>query len=246
MARGPFLTARWENLVLLNYACPPGLLEPWLPPGTTLDTWDRGPLVSLVGFLFRGTRVRGFAIPFHRTFEEVNLRFYVRRETQEGAVRRGVVFIRELVPRRAIAAVARWAYNEPYLAVPMSHRVTLGASRGGAAAYSWMHRGDAFSLSADVEGPARMPDAGSEAEFITVHHWGYTRRRDGGTLEYHVEHPRWLVWGTSTASFSGPAGRLYGPRLGEILAGPFRSAFVALGSEVTVHAGHRLRGQEAA
>ena len=125
----PFLTARWESLLLLNYECPASLLEPLVPKGTTLDPWPGTPLISLVGFMFRDTRVRGIALPGHRTFEEVNLRFYVRRETPDGEVRRAVVFIRELVPRRIIATVARVLYNEPYLAVPMSHRLDLDPAR---------------------------------------------------------------------------------------------------------------------
>ena len=104
---GPFLTARWEDLVLLNYRCPPEWLAPLVPRGTELDPWKGDTLISLVGFLFRNTRVLGLRIPFHHTFEEVNLRFYVRRTMPDGEVRRAVVFIRELVPRVAIATLAR-------------------------------------------------------------------------------------------------------------------------------------------
>jgi uncharacterized protein YqjF (DUF2071 family) len=117
----PFLTARWESLVLLNYSCAPKLLEALIPAGTQLDTWNGQTLISLVGFLFDKTRLRGIPIPFHQMFEEVNLRFYVRRVVSDAPPRRAVVFVRELVPRAAIAAVARWVYNEPYLAVPMNH-----------------------------------------------------------------------------------------------------------------------------
>src|SRR6188474_1200737 len=112
----PFLTARWEDLVLLNYSCPVEILEPLVPAGTVLDLWDGDALVSLVGFMFKDTRVLGLAIPFHRTFEEVNLRFYVRRIGTDGEIRRAVVFVRELVPRQAIATIARRMYNEPYVA----------------------------------------------------------------------------------------------------------------------------------
>ncbi len=119
-----FLTARWQSLVLLNYRCPAELLRPLVPAGTELDDWHGVPLVSLVGFRFLDTRVRGLGIPGHRSFEEVNLRFYVRREASDG-VRRGVVFIRELVPRSLVAAAARFLYNEPYQALPMVHDVDL-------------------------------------------------------------------------------------------------------------------------
>lgn len=234
----PFLTARWENLVLLNYACPRALLEPLAPAGTELDSWDGHTLISLVGFLFVDTRLLGVPVPFHRRFEEVNLRFYVRRSAPDP--RRAVVFIRELVPRRAIAAIARVVYNEPYIALPMRHRSSLTPT-GGEISYGWRHRGADFELGARVVGAAGPLPVSSEAEFITEHYWGYTRQRDGGTLEYQVEHPPWRVWTAADSWFSGDAGSLYGPDFGALLSSPPRSAFVAVGSPVVVHHGRRLQ-----
>lgn len=239
----PFLTARWKDLVFLNYACPRHVLEPRVPAGTELDAWGGHHLLSLVGFRFLDTRVRGLAIPGHRHFEEVNLRFYVRRRTPGGEVRRAVVFIRELVPRRAVAAVARLLYGEPYRAVPMSHRVDLDPERGGSAAYSWIWRGTEHRIGARVHGPPTPLEPQTEAEFVTEHYWGYTSRRDGSTLEYRVDHPPWRVWDASEAEYEGPGmPELYGPALSRILLGEPRSAFVAEGSEVAVHSGIRLEG----
>jgi uncharacterized protein YqjF (DUF2071 family) len=238
--RRPFLTAFWGPLVLLNYRCPAALLAPLVPAGTELDAWQGDTLVSLVGFLFGDTRLLGVPIPFHRTFDEVNLRFYVRRMAEDGEFRRAVVFVRELVPRWAIASIARWVYNEPYLAVPMSHRIALDPSVGGTVEYAWRHDGRSFTLSAHVHGAASELVPGSSAAFITEHYWGYTRQRDGGTLEYQVEHPPWRVWEARAAAFTGEASRLYGPAFAEVLARPPQSAFVAVGSPVAVHNGVRL------
>jgi uncharacterized protein YqjF (DUF2071 family) len=237
--RRAFLTARWEDLVILNFEVPPAALATLVPRGTELDLWDGHALVSLVGFLFADTRVRGLSIPGHREFEEVNLRFYVRRRMDAEPDRRAVVFIRELVPRYAIAAIARILYNEPYVSVPMSHRTRVD-SDGGSLDYAWRYGGNEFSLDASVDGSAQIMAPGSEAEFITEHYWGYTRQRDGGTLEYEVEHPRWRVWSAPRVTFRGPAATLYGTVFGEILMGPPRSAFVADGSRVTVYAGQRI------
>jgi uncharacterized protein YqjF (DUF2071 family) len=120
--RKPFLTAEWRWLAMLNYSVAPDVLEPFVPKGTVLDTFQGTAYVSMVGFLFLNTRVRGLSIPWHRDFEEVNLRFYVRRQAEEGW-RRGVVFIKEIVPRLAIAAVARVFYNENYVALSMRHKL---------------------------------------------------------------------------------------------------------------------------
>jgi uncharacterized protein YqjF (DUF2071 family) len=235
----PFLTARWEHLVLLNYAVPPALLAPLVPRGTELDAWQGTTLVSLVGFLFRETRVGGFAVPAHRTFPEVNLRFYVCRLDGTGAPRRAVVFIRELVPRLVIALIARWRYNEPYTRVPLTHAIALDET-GGSIRYRWRYRKHAFGLEAVVDGPPRPLEPGSEAEFIAEHYFGYTRQRDGRTLEYQVEHPPWRIWTPTTARFEGPATLLYGQAFGDVLSGSPRSVYVAEGSAVTVHVGHLL------
>lgn len=236
----PFLTARWESLLLLNYECPQELLAPLVPEGTMLDVWDGVPLVSLVGFMFRETRVRGIAFPWHRTFEEVNLRFYVLRQTPEGELRRAVVFIKELVPRHVIASVARIVYNEPYLRVPMSHDVSLDPATGGAVEYGWHFEGKAFVMRGIAEGPAVQSEPSSEAEFITEHYWGYTRQRDGGTLEYRVDHPRWPIWKLRDSSFVGDSSALYGAAFANVLGGAPRSSFLAVGSEVAVYSGRRL------
>ena len=128
---------------MLNYRVDPALLHSRVPAGTVLETWQGEAYLSVVGFLFRRTRVLGFAIPWHQDFEEVNLRFYVRREMPSGEVRRGVTFIREIVPRRAIATIARLAYNEPYLALPMRHhlgQVTDPERAPGHVEFGWRQR----------------------------------------------------------------------------------------------------------
>jgi len=233
-----FLTARWENLVLLNFDCPGELLKPLVPAGTELDPWQGTHLISLVGFRFVDTRLRGIPIPWHRSFEEVNLRFYVRRRVAGGPDRRAVVFIRELVPRAAIAWVARRLYNEPYATAPMAHDVAVSPEEGGALEYTWSHEGATHRMSAQVSGPASSLEGGSEAEFVTEHYWGYTRQRDGSTLEYRVDHPRWRAWVAGKARYQSPeVPTLYGPAFTDVLRRSHRSAFVAVGSEVVVYDG---------
>ena len=120
----PFLTANWRYLAMLNYTVDPGLLTPLIPLATEIDFENGDTFLSVVGFLFLDTRLLGLQIPLHRDFEEVNLRFCVRRKSAD-TWRRGVVFIRELVPRHAIALIARACYGENYLAVPMKHESNM-------------------------------------------------------------------------------------------------------------------------
>jgi uncharacterized protein YqjF (DUF2071 family) len=235
----PFLQAEWRDLVMLNYEIPAHVLASLVPAGVEMDRWRGTLYASVVGFLFRDTRVLGVAIPWHRTFEEVNLRFYVRREV-DGEVRRGVVFVRELVPRRAIAIVARLLYNEPYRALAMQHRIE--SDRGAVSReYRWRATSGWSSVSARTTGAPRALQTGSEEEFITAHYWGYTRQRDGGTVEYRVQHPRWNVWSATDARLDGDLHAVYGPEFAQALSGPPRSAFVADGSPVTVFAPRRIR-----
>jgi len=220
---------------MLNYEVDAAMLRPLVPRGTELDLWEGRALASVVGFRFLRTRLLGVPVPFHRDFEEVNLRFYVRRVTPNGDARRGVVFVRELVPRAAIAYTARAVYNEPYLALPMrsSAPVSPGDSPGRIS-YEWRMKSRWESVSAAAAGAASIPSPSSEAAFITEHYWGYTRQRDGGTVEYEVAHPPWRVWEGKAPALVADLPALYGASFAAPLALPPRSSYIAEGSEVTV------------
>ena len=234
-----FLSAEWRDLVMLNYEVDPRLLEAYVPPGTRLDGFGGRVFLSLVGFRFLNTKLFGFAaVPFHVNFDEVNLRFYVRRATN-GEIRRGVVFIREIVPRLAIALLARIAYGEKYSCHPIRHRVNL-APTGGSARYEWQVDQAWCELEAQVFGAPSEPAEGSLEQFITEHYWGYSARRDH-CLEYQVAHAAWRVWTCRAAHFRGDADSLYGPQFGAILRRPPDSAFLADGSPVLVLRGNRLQ-----
>ncbi|HVT02307.1 MAG TPA: DUF2071 domain-containing protein [Thermoanaerobaculia bacterium] len=236
-----FLTAEWRNLLMLNYEVDPSVLRPLVPRGTELDSWDGRVLFSVVGFHFLGTRVMGLPIPFHRDFEEINLRFYVRREAKDGW-RRGVVFVKEIVPRFFVAAVARWLYNENYVACPMSARVRFPESgNDGSVEYSWTSGARRNALGAEFQGTPRLPAAGSEEEFITEHYWGYVSQRDGSAVEYEVRHPQWRVWRAATAKLDCDVKGFYGEQYQHALSGGPSSAFVAEGSAIEVFRGMRIQ-----
>ena len=229
-----FLTAEWKNLVMFNYAVEPSLLQRFVPAGTELDTFDGRTYLSLVGFEFNQTRLSGIAVPFHQSFEEVNLRFYVRR-----ASRRGVAFIREVVPKPAVAAVARFAFGENYCCAPMAHRIEMH-SDGVEAEFSWGSGPDRCSMRVITNPRSFLPPEGSLSQFITEHYWGYAAQSDDGCLEYEVQHPRWSVWEANAAEFSGNAARFYGSELGRTLLRFPDSAFLAEGSSVTVFKGAKI------
>ena len=226
---------------MLNYAVEPSVLRSYVPAGTELDLWNGIAFVSVVGFLFANTRLLHVPVPGHRNFEEVNLRFYVRR-TVDGEVRRGVTFIREIVPRAAIAFVARHAYNEPYLALPMRHEYGDVAQNGAPSTveYGWRYSDRWTNMSVLPVGLGVPAVGGSQEEFITEHYWGYTRQRDGSTFEYRVTHAPWRIWSVDDAQLIGDLAPLYGAEFARILKDSPTSAFLADGSPVDVHAPTRL------
>lgn len=215
---------------MVNYVVDPGLVQPFVPLGTELDQWNGKTFVSLVALRFRKTRLMGLPVPLHRDFEELNLRFYVRREGGPD-LRRGVVFIQEIVPRHAITTVARWMYNEPYRTLPM--RSEVRATPPPSARYEWQLDGSWHGCAATGKGPGAVPAPGTEEAFITEHYFGYTRQRDGGTVEYRVEHRRWTVW-QADVQLDADLAALYGKEWGAALQRP-SSTFIADGAPVAVY-----------
>lgn len=231
----PFLRAYWRDLVMINWAIPPERVEPWVPPGCEVDRFQGRTFASLVVFQFRDTRVLGIPVPGHIHFEEVNLRLYVRHTTDDGELRRGVVFVRELVPRRMIAWVARTLYGEPYDYMPMSHRRDVQADGRMNLAYRWGDHGVELVAGATLHDLTE----GSEAHFIAEHYWGYTAT-SSGTREYQVRHPAWRWRDIETITRRFDLAKLYGDEWGDLQAAEPSSQFVAEGSEVEVAPWGRL------
>ncbi len=234
-----FLSTEWRDLLMLNYEIDPALLHPFVPRGTELDSFEGKTYVSLVGLRFARTKLFDLiSVPFHSDFDEVNLRIYVRR--REGSeIRRGVMFIREIVSLPAVTFLARMAYAENYRTLPLRHSINLTNS-GGSIEYSWELKHQRFRFHGQTEGSPSLAASGSLEQFISEHYWGYSRRRDGGSLEYHVAHEPWRIWHASSVSFQGDGTALYGSDFGSVLSRPPRSAFIADGSPVLVYAACRI------
>ena len=233
-----FLSAKWLDLLMLNWEVDPALLLPRVPAGTQLDTFGGKAYASIVAFRFESTRVLGFPPPFHRNFEEVNLRFYVSR-TVDSETRRGVVFVKEIVPKPIIAFTARALYNEPYVHTPMRHRIDRGA-KTTLVRYEWDLNGTADSVSAEFSNTLSALVDGSRERFIAEHYWGYTRQRDGGTVEYRVSHPSWEYAPVRNVKLSCRIGEWYGSDFAAAMSSAPDFCFYCSGSAVTVDAATRI------
>lgn len=235
--RRTFLRAEWRKLVLANYRVERKILEPYLPAKTELDTWNDICYLSLVGFMFKNTRLKGIAIPFHSDFEEVNLRFYVRHQ-DAGIWKRGVVFIKEFVPRVTLTWMANTFYRERYETLPMSHSWTVSGD-SLTVEYKWKKgRWNALKIVSDRD-PGIIPE-GSEEEFITEHYWGYTRISNERTSEYEVGHPKWKVYRTKDFLVDVDFGDLYGHDFRFLNSEKPESVFLAEGSEIEVMEGKEI------
>lgn len=227
-----FLTAAWKHLIMANYSVDPQVLQYYIPPNTELDQYNGASYVSLVGFVFDDLRLKGWRIPFHTRFPEVNLRFYVRYKEQ-GQWKRGVVFISEIVPKPAITWVANTIYKEHYSTMPVrqdfrqeADQLTVG--------YSWQKKGETYRLQVEADPVAvPLPDNSFE-EFITEHFWGYSKGPAGKTVEYQVAHPRWNIFPVRQLELSCDFEQLYGKAFAFLNQQKPLSVFLAEGSPVKI------------
>lgn len=227
-----FLKAEWRKLALANYIIDKKLLAKYLPVGTEIDLWKGNCYVSLVGFMFVNTKLLGFKIPFHTNFEEVNLRFYVKR-FDKGEWKRGVVFIKEIVPKAALTFVANTVYNENYETMPMEHNWSKD-NNNRIVQYKWEKSGkwNEIKIIASLEKFEIEPN--SETEFITEHYWGYAKVNDRKSNEYEVTHPKWQVYKVKNYEIKVDFGNVYGKEFELFNTISPNSVMLAEGSEITV------------
>jgi uncharacterized protein len=232
-----FLTAEWRKLILANYAVDPKILQPYLPAHTELDLWNNVCYVSIVGFMFLNTKLKGIPIPFHRNFEEANLRFYVKHQHGYES-RRGAVFIKEIVPKPMISFVANTIYKEHYETMRMNH-IWDEKKDSWFVKYAW--KKENWNSIAVETGKKRLPILPqTEAEFITEHYWGYTKLNDTKTSEYGVEHPRWEMYETKKYTIDIDFELHYGSDFAFLKNEKPISVFMAEGSAIAVKSGRTI------
>ncbi|SRX73410.1 YqjF family protein [Aequorivita antarctica] len=227
-----FLKAEWRKLAIANYVINPVTLSNYLPAGTELDLWEGKCYVSLVGFMFLNTKLIGIKIPFHVNFEEVNLRFYVKR-FENGTWKRGVVFIKEIVPKPALTLVANTIYKENYETLPMLHKWEENDS-DRIVAYQWKKnkQWQSFKIISDIE-LSEIPE-NSETEFITEHYWGYAKVNEKITNEYEVTHSKWRQYKVKSSEIKVDFGVVYGNDFDFLNNLKPESVMLTEGSEITV------------
>jgi len=228
-----FLTARWENLIIVTYKIHPDKLQPYMPPGLQPDTINGGAFVSLVAFDFADTKVKGIKIPFNVNFPEINLRFYVKNKEK-----RGVVFIREFVPKIFIPLIANTLYNENYKYIPMESNVISNGTLKLNHTIEFNNKD--YTINAEAENNPFTPSENSTEHFLKEHEWGFGKTKKNETIMYRVKHPVWEVYPIINFEHTFDFAEIYGIEW-KFLKGikPYNITF-AKGSAVKVYEGEVL------
>ena len=238
-SRKIFLSAQWQYLAMLNYIIPKEILIPHLPPQTELDLYNGEAMASIVGFLFKNTKVLGVKWPLHTHFEEVNLRFYIKHfdGTQW---KRGVAFISEIVPKPIISLMANKLYNEPYQTMKMNHNIHQDKNTI-TAEYQWKSKTQWNTLKVTAQNKPTLILPNTPEDFIFEHYWGYNKLKNDTTIEYAVEHPRWEVYPVQYYNLDCNIKEIYGPTFTPYLTTNPTSVFLAKGSEIIVRKPTKLK-----
>jgi uncharacterized protein len=226
----PFLTARWENLLVVTYGVPDAALAGHLPRALSIDHLGGQARVSFVAFDFARTRVYGLAIPGQVNFPEINLRFYVKAGDD-----RGIVFLREFVPRRAVVLAARIRYNEPYFRIPMRSDVRPVAGKPGRLRVRHVFGDRLSSVTAEVAASGTPPEKGSDGRWLTHQAFGFGQTRRGGLRRYRVEHELWPLHEVHSLDLDVDFAGLYGEEWSFLAQATPSHVTFAAGSDIAVH-----------
>ena len=228
-----FLNAQWKNLALFNFEIDAKILEQYIPKGTEIDVWNGKCYISLVGFRFENVKLLGIKVPFHINFEEINLRFYVKR-FENGEWKRGVVFIKEIVPKPALSFIANSVYKEHYETLPLKYSITENKKEKVDFVYQWKTEKKWNTILVETEKNPIEIEINSEAEFITEHYFGYTKVNNEKTFEYEVKHPRWKQYQVTNHYLDVDFKRTYGNDFEFLNHQKPISVMLAAGSEISV------------
>ena len=235
-----FLTASWKKLCFVNYAIDPAILEPYVPAHTELDFFEGKCYVSLVGFLFDDVKLKGITIPFHKRFEEVNLRFYVKH-FDGSQWKRGTVFISEIVEKPAIAWVANTLYNEKYSVHKMHYKHDL-TEEENFISYG-LDLEENWQLIQVATSPEPEPyEQGSITQFITEHFWGYSYKTPTTSWEYEVRHPLWKSYKILDHEIVFDFAKLYGDDFQDLTTAQPDSIQCMDGSAISIEGKKLIKG----
>ena len=227
-----FLRANWENLIMANYEIEPSTLAPYLPKGVELDFHNNKTYVSLVGFMFKNTRLFGLPIPFFGSFEEINLRFYVKK-IENRKIKKGVVFINETVPFKIVALLANKLYKEHYISIPTKNSIDITENKD--IKFEWKINDRWNSLAVKSDTNKYKIEQGTIEEFIFERYFGFTKLSDISSQEYKIHHPKWMTHKILNSKIDCDFKSMYGDSFSILNNQTPDSILLAEGSQVSVN-----------
>lgn len=227
-----FLTANWQNIIMANYEVPPEVLMKYLPKGIELDLFENKAFVSLVGFMFSNTRIFKIPIPKLGTFEEINLRFYVKQKIGNKTYK-GVVFINESIPYKLVAWIANKLYKEHYVTMPTKHQWELNESNKKIS-YQWLKNKKWNSMQVHATNQAQNMIPGSFEHFIFEHYLGFTKVNESITEKYAIFHPSWLINEVTNSTISCNFEDNYGNDFAFLNEQKPSAVFLTEGSDISI------------
>lgn len=227
-----FLRANWENLIMANYEIEPSTLAPYLPKGVELDFYNNKTYVSLVGFMFKNTRLFGLPIPFFGSFEEINLRFYVKK-IENRKIKKGVVFINETVPFKIVALLANKLYKEHYISIPTKNSIDITENKDIKFEWKINNRWNSLAVKSDTN--KYKIEQGTIEEFIFERYFGFTKLSASSTQEYKIHHPKWMTHKILNSQIDCDFRSMYGDSFSMLNNQTPDSIVLAEGSQVSVN-----------
>tara|TARA_B100000809_G_scaffold118758_1_gene117075 strand:- start:46028 stop:46750 length:723 start_codon:yes stop_codon:yes gene_type:complete len=228
-----FLKANWLRLASANYIIDPAILDKHIPNGTLLEAHNGKHYVSLVGFRYCETRLLNIRVPYHHIFEEINLRFYVKREISPGNWRSEVAFAKLFFPKKALTLVAKYIYKENYETLNMRHSWTekenhLLTSYG-------LHKKNWHNFEIQSDKKSRKVASDSSEFFFSKHYWGTSQIDHRSSTVYEIEHPDWEAYDIVDSNVSFDFNTIFGSEFKHLTNTQPDSVHLFKGSEVIVN-----------
>jgi uncharacterized protein YqjF (DUF2071 family) len=183
---------RWNDLLFAHWPIPAAKLEPLLPPGLQVDTFDQSAWVGVVPFWMDRVHLRGVPrIPGASRFPELNLRTYVRERNTNRA---GVYFFCLEASNPLAVVVAKAVFHLPYhwarisIKVRSEREFTYQSERllsSKPVRFRAHYRGLGKLRSIDQSRP------GTIEHFLTERYCLFTTNRGGQLLRGDIHHMPW-------------------------------------------------------
>lgn len=182
----------WRHVLFANWPVDPQFIEPHIPTGLTLDTYDGRAWLSVVPFTNIDVRPRIFPRGTGIPLPELNLRTYVTHDGTQG------VYFFSLDADGILAVIgARLFHHLPYYYAKINLTVDSGTVQFASRRRHPGARPVRFESEYSASGDRENAESGSLAHFLTERYRYYTEAPDESIRYADVEHEPWPLYDAS-------------------------------------------------